>query len=144
MERRTWSPKASEITRDWFVVDAEGQVLGRLATDIARILRGKHKATYAPHMDMGDYVIVINAEKIQVTGTKETTKMYHHHSGYPGGLTSTRLADMRKRHPDRILREAVRGMLPKNALGEQMINKLKMVEGDEHPYGGQQPKPLVR
>ena len=142
MERRTWSPKPADITRDWFVVDAEGMTLGRLATVIAATLRGKMKPTFAPHMDMGDFVIVINAEKIQVTGAKETDKFYYRHSGYPGGFKAIRLRDVRRDHPERILESAVRGMLPKNVLGDQQFKKLKIYVGSNHPHVAQQPKPL--
>jgi len=142
VERRTWSPKPSDISRDWFVVDAEGMTLGRLATVIAATLRGKLKPTFAPHMDMGDFVIVINAEKIQVTGGKETEKFYYRHSGYPGGFKAIRLRDVRRDHPERILESAVRGMLPKNVLGDKQFKKLKVYTGSNHPHVAQQPKPL--
>jgi large subunit ribosomal protein L13 len=142
MERRTWSPRPRDISRQWYVVDAEGQTLGRLASTIAQVLKGKNKPTYAPHMDMGDFVIVINAEKVVLTGNKETEKMYHRHSGYPGGLTSVSVRQMRQRFPDRIVKYAVRGMLPKNALGEQQLRKLKVYAGPEHPHASQQPEPL--
>jgi large subunit ribosomal protein L13 len=142
VERRTWSPKPADITREWFVVDAEGMTLGRLATVIAATLRGKMKPTFAPHMDMGDFVIVINAEKIQVTGAKETDKFYYRHSGYPGGFKAIRLRDVRRDHPERILESAVRGMLPKNVLGDQQFKKLKIYVGSNHPHVAQQPKPL--
>src|SRR4051812_32414632 len=125
VDRRTYTPKAGEINREWFIVDAEGQTLGRLASQIAAVLRGKTKPTYAPHMDTGDFVIVVNAEKIQVTGKKETEKFYYRHSGYPGGLRATSVRDMRQRFPDRIIRNAVKGMLPRNTLGEQQLTKLK-------------------
>jgi large subunit ribosomal protein L13 len=142
VDRRTYSPKAGDIQRDWFIVDAEGQTLGRLATVIASTLRGKTKPTYAPHMDMGDFVIVINAEKIKVTGKKETEKFYHRHSGYPGGLRSDMLRDVRNRFPDRIIREAVKGMLPRTTLGEKQLSKLKVYAGTDHPHAAQQPKQL--
>jgi large subunit ribosomal protein L13 len=143
VDRRTFSPRAGDIQRDWFIVDAEGLTLGRLATVVASTLRGKTKPTYAPHMDMGDFVIVINAEKIQVTGKKETDKFYYRHSGYPGGLKATMLRDMRKTFPDRILREAVKGMLPRTTLGEKQLSKLKIYAGTDHPHAAQQPKPLA-
>jgi large subunit ribosomal protein L13 len=143
MERRTWSPRPKDISRQWYVVDADGQTLGRLASTIAQVLKGKNKPTYAPHMDMGDFVIVINAEKVVLTGNKETEKMYHRHSGYPGGLTSVSVRQMRQRFPDRIVKYAVRGMLPKNALGEQQLRKLKVYAGPDHPHASQQPKPLT-
>ena len=142
VDRRTFSPKAGDIQRDWFIVDADGLTLGRLATVVASTLRGKTKPTYAPHMDMGDFVIVINAEKIKVTGKKETDKFYYRHSGYPGGLKATMLRDMRKTFPDRILREAVKGMLPRTTLGEKQLTKLKIYAGTDHPHAAQQPKPL--
>ena len=142
MERRTWSPRPKDIDRQWFVVDAEGKTLGRLATVIASTLRGKTKPTYAPHMDMGDYVIVLNAEKIAVTGNKEREKLYSRHSGYPGGLTQVPLRDMRARHPERIIKYAVKGMLPKNALGEEQLRKLKVYAGSEHPHESHKPTDL--
>jgi large subunit ribosomal protein L13 len=143
VERRTWSPKPTDISRDWFIVDAEGKTLGRLATVIASTLRGKTKPTFAPHMDMGDFVIVVNAEKIRVTGGKETEKFYYRHSNYPGGLKAVRLRDMRQQHPERILESAIRGMLPKNTLGDQQFKKLKIYAGGDHPHVAQQPKPLA-
>lgn len=143
MERRTWSPKPVDIERRWYVVDAEGKTLGRLATAIATTLRGKHKPTFASHMDSGDFVIVLNAEKIEVTGNKEVEKTYYRHSGYPGGLSATPLRDMRAKHPDRIIRNAVRGMLPKNALGEQQLRKLKVYVGGEHPHASHKPEELT-
>ena len=139
---KTYSPKASEIERQWYVVDAEGQTLGRLATRIATILRGKHKPTYTPHMDMGDYVIVVNAEKVKVTGGKETKKLYYRHSGYPGGFRVTRYQDLMAKHPARPLEKAVRGMLPKNALGEAMYKKLKVYVGPHHRHAAQKPQEL--
>ena len=142
VDRRTFTPKISEIQREWFIVDAEGQTLGRLASQIASVLRGKTKPIYAPHMDTGDFVVVINAEKIQVTGSKETEKHYYRHSGYPGGLRSDTVRDLRQRFPDRILRYAVKGMLPRNTLGEQQLTKLKIYAGTEHPHAAQQPKPF--
>lgn len=143
MERRTWSPKPADIEQQWYVVDADGQTLGRLATVIASTLRGKNKPTFANHMDSGDYVVVLNAEKVAVTGKKETDKNYYRHSGYPGGLTTTPLRDMRAKHPDRIIRSAVKGMLPKNALGEQQLKKLKVYAGGEHPHGSHKPEELT-
>ncbi len=141
---RTWSPKASEAEagKKWYIIDAEGQTLGRLASEIARILRGKHKPTYAPHMDMGDNVIVINAEKIMVTGNRATQKMYYRHSGYPGGFRAIAYKDEMARQPTRILERAVRGMLPKNRLARQQLNKLKVYAGPEHPHEAQKPEPL--
>jgi large subunit ribosomal protein L13 len=139
---RTYSPKAGEITREWYVIDAEGQTLGRLATRVASVLRGKHKPTFAPHMDMGDHVIIVNAEKIVLTGAKADQKLYHHHSGYPGGLRGVPFATMLDRRPTQVVETAVNGMLPKNRLGRQMAKKLKVYAGPEHPHAAQQPKPL--
>jgi len=139
---RTYSPKASEITRKWYVVDAEGQTLGRLASELAKVLKGKHKAIYSPHLDTGDYVVVINAEKVHVTGRKMDQKVYYSHSGYPGGLKSVTLREQLKRHPTRVLRSAVKGMLPHHPLGRTMLRKLKIYAGDMHPHQAQQPKAL--
>jgi large subunit ribosomal protein L13 len=143
VERRTFSPKRGDISREWYVVDAEGLTLGRLATQIAMVLRGKNKPTYAAHVDMGDFVIVVNADKVQVTGSKETQKFYYRHSNYPGGFKAVSLRDMRQKHPERIVESAVRGMLPKNTLGEAQFKKLKVYAGPEHPHRAQQPKPLA-
>jgi large subunit ribosomal protein L13 len=140
---KTYSQKASEIQRDWYVVDASGQVLGRLATQIATLLRGKHKPTFTPHLDGGDFVIVTNAEKIRVTGHKADQKVYYRHTGYPGGLKMTSYKMMREKHPDRILRQAVKGMLPKNRLGRRLMTKLKIYAGPHHPHAAQQPRPYV-
>lgn len=144
MERRTWSPKQAdlEIGKRWFIVDAEGKTLGRLASVIAATLRGKTKATFSPHADMGDYVIVINAEKIALTGKKETQKLYSRHSGYPGGLRRRSVREVRATHPERIIESAVRGMLPRNVLGERQLRKLKVYAGPRHPHATQQPEPL--
>lgn len=139
---RTYTPRASEITRAWFIVDAEGQTLGRLATRIATVLRGKHKPTFTPHLDMGDHVIVINADKIALTGSKAEQKLYHAHSGFPGGLRSVPFATMLERKPTQIVEAAVKGMLPKNKLGRQMGTKLKVYAGAEHPHAAQQPVSL--
>jgi large subunit ribosomal protein L13 len=139
---RTFTAKTEEIRREWYVIDAEGQTLGRLASKIAPIIKGKHKPIYTPHLDCGDFVIVINAEKVRVTGRKLDQKFYHRHSGYPGGLRSTSLRDQLATHPERVLEAAVRGMLPKNKLGRQMIKKLKVYAGDSHPHQAQQPKLL--
>jgi len=139
---RTYSTKPEDIKREWWIVDAEGKTLGRLASEIARILRGKHKPYYAPHLDCGDYVIVINAEKVHVTGRKLDNKIYYRHSGYPGGLKSMTLREMLKRRPTRVIRKAVWGMLPHNRLGRRMIKKLKVYAGAEHPHQAQKPKPL--
>lgn len=139
---KTYTLKEKDIQREWYVVDAAGKTLGRLATEIAKILRGKHKPYYTPHMDCGDYVIVINADKIRVTGRKLDQKMYYWHSGYPGGLKSITLRRQLQTHPERVLQAAVRGMLPKNRLGRQMFKKLKVYALPEHPHQAQQPKPL--
>jgi large subunit ribosomal protein L13 len=139
---RTYTGKTAEIEREWYVVDAEEQTLGRLAARIAPILRGKHKPTYTPHLDCGDFVIVINAEKVRVTGRKLDQKFYYRYSGYPGGLKSISLRDQLAKHPERVIEAAVRGMLPKNSLGRQMFKKLKVYAGDSHPHQAQQPKPL--
>jgi len=139
---KTYSAKAGEIEHDWYVVDATDQTLGRLASKIAIVLRGKHKPYYTPHLDCGDYVIVINAEKIHVTGSKLTQKFYHHHSGYPGGIKSISLKDQLQRFPERVISEAVRRMLPKTTLGGYMLKKLKVYAGPAHPHAQQQPKPL--
>lgn len=140
---KTYVPKANEITQDWYVVDANGQNLGRLATKIATVIIGKHKPNFTPGVDTGDFVVVINAEKIQVTGNKMEDKFYYQHSGYPSGLTETSLRDQLKRHPDRVIRSAVKGMLPHNKLGRQLIKKLKIYAGSQHPHEAQQPKPLA-
>lgn len=139
---RTYSPKAGDITREWYVVDAEGQTLGRLATRVASVLRGKHKPTFTPHLDMGDHVIVVNAEKVVLTGAKAEQKRYQRHSGYPGGLRGVPFATMLDRRPTQVVETAVTGMLPKNRLGRQMARKLKVYAGPEHPHAAQQPKPL--
>ncbi|MBU0495772.1 MAG: 50S ribosomal protein L13 [Chloroflexi bacterium] len=139
---KTYATRASDIQRKWWVVDADGQNLGRLATRIAHILRGKHKPIYTPHLDVGDFVVVVNAAKIQVTGRKLDQKMYYRHSNYPGGLKQITLRDQLQRHPNRVLESAVRGMLPHNRLGRQMFKKLKVYAGSEHPHDAQQPQPL--
>jgi large subunit ribosomal protein L13 len=139
---RTFSGKKEKLEYEWYVVDAEGQTLGRLASRIAPILKGKHKPTYTPHLDCGDFVIVVNADKVRVTGRKLDQKFYHRHSGYPGGLTSISLRDQLARYPERVLQAAVRGMLPKNKLGRRMLKKLKVYAGDSHPHQAQKPKPL--
>lgn len=139
---RTFTAKSAEITHDWYVIDAEGETLGRLASRIAPILKGKHKPIYTPHLDCGDFVIVVNAGKVHVTGHKLDQKMYHRHSGYPGGLKSISLRDQLDRFPERVIEAAVRGMLPKNKLGRRMLKKLKVYAGDAHPHQAQQPKPL--
>jgi large subunit ribosomal protein L13 len=139
---KSYTPRPQDIKREWWIVDAEGKTLGRLASQIAMILRGKHKPMYSPHMDTGDFIVVINCEKIHVTGNRLDDKFYHRHSEYPGGLTSISLRDQLKRHPDRVIQEAVKGMLPKNSLGRQMIKKLKIYAGPAHPHAAQQPKTL--
>ena len=139
---RTFTQKNEEIERDWYVVDAEGETLGRLASRIAPILKGKHKPIYTPHLDCGDFVIIVNAEKVRVTGRKLDQKLYYRHSGYPGGLKSISLRDQLNRYPERVLQAAIRGMLPKNKLGRRMIKKLKVYAGDAHPHEAQQPRPL--
>ena len=138
----TVSTKPAEVRREWYVVDAEGKTLGRLASELARRLRGKHKAQYTPHVDTGDYIVVINAEKIAVTGNKANAKVYHRHTGYPGGIKSTVYKDMLERHPTRVIEMAVKGMLPKNKLGRAMFSKLRVYAGGEHAHAAQQPKPL--
>jgi large subunit ribosomal protein L13 len=138
----TYSPKPADIQRSWHVVDADGAVLGRMASEVARILRGKHKPIYAPHVDCGDHVIVVNAEKVFVTSNKDEDKEYFRYSGYPGGLSRVTLRDQRERHPDRVVRAAVKGMLPKGRLGRQMMGKLKIYAGPTHPHAAQQPKVL--
>jgi len=144
---KTYYPKASEIDRKWFVVDANGQNLGRLATRVAAVLLGKHKPTFTPGVEMGDYVVVINAERVSVTGTKTTSKkdskMYYRHSGYPGGLKSISLRDQLKKFPDRVMRAAVWGMLPHNRMGRSVLKRLKVYAGPDHPHGMQKPEPLA-
>ena len=139
---KTFSAKPAEVKRDWYVIDAEGKTLGRLATEVARRLRGKHKPEYTPHVDTGDYIIVINAEKSGVTGNKDSDKMYYHHTGYIGNLKSVSLGKLRKTFPDRIIRKAVEGMLPRNPLGRAMFKKLKVYSGSTHDHQAQQPKVL--
>lgn len=139
---KTFVTKPAEIERQWFVVDASGQTLGRLASEIAQVLKGKHKPTYSPSVDCGDYVIVINAEKIKVTGRRLDQKMYYRYSGYMGGLTEISLREQLDRYPTRVLESAVKGMLPKNTLGRKMIRKLKLYAGTEHPHQAQQPTEL--
>jgi large subunit ribosomal protein L13 len=139
---KTYSAKAENVARDWFVVDAADKTLGRLASEIAHRLRGKHKAEYTPHVDTGDYIVVVNAEKVRVTGAKATDKMYHHHTGYPGGLQSVSFEKLIAKAPERIIQGAVKGMLPRNTLGRAMFKKLKVYAGDEHPHAAQQPQAL--
>ncbi len=140
---RTYTTKPEDIKREWFVIDATGMTLGRLATQIAAVLKGKHKPIYSPHMDTGDFVVVVNAHKVRVTGRKLDQKIYYRHSGYPGGLKEISLRDQLDRHPDRVIRFAVRGMLPKNRLGRQMIKKLKVYATPGHPHEAQQPRPMT-
>ncbi|MGD8998223.1 MAG: 50S ribosomal protein L13 [Anaerolineae bacterium] len=140
--KRTYVTKPEDIQRNWYVVDASGQTLGRLASEIARIVRGKHKPIYSPAADVGDFVIVINADKVHVTGRKLDQKMYYRHSGYPGGLKEVSLRRMLEEHPTRVIEHAVRGMLPKTRLGQRMIKKLKVYAGSDHPHQAQQPEPL--
>ena len=139
---KTFSAKAHEVNRDWYVVDAQGKTLGRLASEVARRLRGKHKPIYTPHVDTGDYIIVVNADKVAVTGNKATDKMYHHHTGYIGNLKSASFEKMQEQAPGRVIELAVKGMLPKNPLGRAMIRKLKVYAGPEHQHAAQQPRPL--
>lgn len=140
---RTYSPKGSELTHQWYIIDATDVVLGRLATHAAALLRGKHKPTFAAHMDNGDFVIIINAEKVALTGSKLTKKMAYRHSGYPGGLTATSYAELLDKNPVRAVEKAIRGMLPKNSLGEAQFRKLKVYSGSEHPHVAQQPTTFV-
>ena len=139
---KTYSPKASEIERKWYIVDAADKVLGRLAGEIAHVLRGKHKPTYAPHMDTGDFVVVINAAKVKVTGNKENQKTYFKHSGYPGGTRFTTMREMLDKYPERVILSAVKGMLPSNKLASHQLSKLKVYAGSEHPHQAQAPEPL--
>lgn len=141
--QKTFTPRPADVDRGWWVVDADGLPLGRLASEVAVILRGKHKPTFAPHFDMGDFVVVVNASRVQVTGEKATQKRYFHHSGYPGGLTERSFAEMRAKHPERVVEQAVRGMLPHNRLGRQMYRKLKVYAGPGHPHAAQKPRPLA-
>lgn len=139
---KTYSPKPEDANREWFVVDATDKILGRLATEIATRLRGKHKAEFAPHMDMGDFVVVVNADKIKVTGDKLNQKRYYKHSNYPGGIKSKTLAEMLERKPENVIMHAVKGMMPKNRMGRAQMKKLKVYAGGEHPHDAQQPKAL--
>jgi large subunit ribosomal protein L13 len=139
---KTFSAKAGEVNHDWFVVDAADKTLGRLASQIAHHLRGKHKPEYTPHVDTGDYIVVINAEKIRVTGAKAKDKLYHHHTGYPGGIKSISFEKLIDKAPERVIQGAVKGMLPRNPLGRAMFKKLKVYAGTEHPHAAQQPQVL--
>ena len=139
---KTFSAKPAEVRRDWYVVDATGKTLGRLSTEIARRLRGKHKPEYTPHIDTGDYIVVVNAEKVRVTGNKLKDKMYHHHTGYIGNLKSVPLDKLLETHPERAIEHAVKGMLPRGPLGRKMLSKLRVFAGPEHTHAAQQPLPL--
>jgi large subunit ribosomal protein L13 len=139
---KTFSAKPAEVKHEWFVIDATDKVLGRVASEVALRLRGKHKAIYTPHVDTGDYIVVIHAEKLRVTGNKALDKVYYRHSGFPGGIYGTRFKDMQAKHPGRALEKAVKGMLPKGPLGYAMAKKLKVYAGGEHPHSAQQPQPL--
>ena len=139
---KTFSAKQHEVQHDWYLVDAKDAVLGRLASQIAARLRGKHKAIFTPHVDTGDFVVVVNADKLRVTGNKAQDKLYHRHSTFPGGLYTTNFTKLQQRHPDRVLQKAVRGMLPKGPLGYAMLRKLKIYGGESHPHAAQQPKPI--
>ena len=140
---KTYSAKNGEISQSWYIVDASEHTLGRLATRIATVLRGKHKAEFTPHVDTGDFVVVVNAEKINLTGRKESQKMYHNYSGFKGGLRSSSAAEIRERNPERMVEDAVKGMLPKNRLSRQILKKLKVYAGEEHPHTAQGPQPLT-
>ena len=139
---KTFSAKSHEVRRDWYIVDATGKVLGRVAAEIARRLRGKHKPEFTPHVDTGDYIVVVNADKLRVTGNKTKDKLYHRHTGYPGGIRTTSFDKLQAKHPERVLHLAVKGMLPKGPLGYAMLKKMKVYAGGEHPHSAQQPKPL--
>lgn len=139
---KTFSASTETVAHNWLLIDADGKTLGRLATEIAHRLRGKHKPEYTPHADTGDYIVVVNAEKVRVTGNKETDKMYYHHTGFPGGIKSISLDKLRAKAPEQILEKAVKGMLPKNPLGRAMFRKLKVYAGSEHQHAAQQPQPL--
>ena len=139
---KTVSAKKESVTREWYVVDATGKTLGRLSTEIANRLRGKHKPEFTPHVDTGDYIVVVNAEKVKVTGNKTTDKVYHHHTGYPGGIKSITFDKLIDKAPERIIEKAVKGMMPKNKLSRSMMTKLKIYAGSEHPHSAQQPTPL--
>lgn len=139
---KTLSVRPQDVEHDWYVVDAENQTLGRLAAAVARRLRGKHKASYTPHVDTGDFIVVVNAEKVRVTGKKRTDKVYYRHSGYPGGIKAERFEEMIAKHPERVIENAVKGMLPRNPLGRAVFRKLKVYAGSDHPHSAQQPKLL--
>jgi len=139
---KTFSAKPHEVKRDWYIVDVAGKVLGRVATEVARRLRGKHKPEFTPHVDTGDYIVVVNADKLRVTGNKAKGKLYHRHTTYPGGIRTTNFEKLQAKHPERVLQLAVKGMLPKGPLGYAMIKKMKVYPGAEHPHSAQQPKTL--
>ncbi len=139
---KTRSIRSQDVRHDWLIVDAADRTLGRIATEIAHRLRGKHKVEFTPHVDTGDYIIVVNADKVRVTGRKTTDKIYYRHSGYPGGIRGTSFERLRETHPERIIENAVRGMLPRNPLGRAMFKKLKVYAGPDHPHAAQQPQPL--
>ena len=139
---RTVSTRPQDVERDWYVVDAQDKTLGRLASEVARRLRGKHKASYTPHVDTGDYIVIVNAKKIRVTGKKSTDKIYYRHTGYPGGIKATPFDVMIEKHPERVIEKAVKGMLPRNPLGRAVFKKLKVYAGPDHPHSAQQPKQL--
>jgi large subunit ribosomal protein L13 len=141
--QKTFTPRPSDIDRSWWLVDASDLPLGRLASEVATILRGKHKPTFAPHMDMGDFVVIVNADKVAVTGAKEEGKSYYSHSGYPGGLSQRSFRELLQRHPERVVEKAVRGMLPRNRLGRAMGRKLRVYAGPDHPHAGQAPEQLT-
>jgi large subunit ribosomal protein L13 len=141
--QKTFTPRPADVDRAWWLIDATDVPLGRLSSEVAAILRGKHKPTFAPHMDMGDFVVIVNAAKVAVTGAKADDKNYYRHSGYPGGLTATSFREMLDTHPERVVEKAVRGMLPKNRLGRAMGRKLKVYAGAEHPHAGQAPQPYT-
>jgi large subunit ribosomal protein L13 len=140
--QKTFTPRPADIDRSWWLVDAAGLPLGRVASEVARILRGKHKPKFAPHMDMGDFVVVVNAEQVAVTGAKEDDKSYFRHSGYPGGISQRSFRELLDTHPERVVEKAVKGMLPRNRLGRAMGRKLRVYAGPDHPHGGQDPQPL--
>ena len=140
---KTYSARPQDVTRDWYVIDANDKVLGRLASGIAHRLRGKHKPIYTPHIDTGDFIVVTNVDKIKVTGNKADDKLYHRHSGYPGGFRQEALGDLLARRPEEVIRRAVKGMLPRNKLGVQQLRKLKVYAGPEHPHEAQRPQPLI-
>lgn len=139
---KTYAAKPGEVPQHWYLVDAENQVLGRLAAELARRLRGKHKPQYTPHTDTGDYLVVVNAAKVALTGNKPNAKRYYHHTGYPGGIRETTFAELLEKHPEQVIERAVRGMLPRNRLGRAMFSKLKVYPGASHPHAAQQPEPL--